>query len=260
MDRAAPGHLTRCAPAASPSSRGLGSSPFKAKTRVRIPLGTPPTSSILTQEVPRRPIIIGGIAGSGSHALSTLSLILTSAAPTPQPSASSVPGATTGRSTTRASPPTSGTSDRSLRSGCRSGLRSPAFGAAIEGSTHARFRHRTRLRNLDLQLAVVARAPLLRRIERAHGQGVAEAVRGEDEIQLAGRRGRCLASRVIGRNVAAVPGKLAGPWISLSSVRSLRSDEEQSDRTHSREYGLVASGPKVSTIPCCRVLRDRGEY
>ena len=42
-------------------------------------------------------------------------------------------------------------SDRSLRSGCRSSLRSPAFGAAIEGSTHGRFRHRTRLRNLDLQ-------------------------------------------------------------------------------------------------------------
>ena len=29
-------------PNASPSSRGLGRGPFKAKTRVRIPLGTPP--------------------------------------------------------------------------------------------------------------------------------------------------------------------------------------------------------------------------
>ena len=143
---------------------------------------------------------------------------------------------------------TSATFDRSLTSGCRSGLRSPAFGTAIEGLTLARFRNRTCLRNLDLQLAVVARAPLFRRIERAHGQGIAEAVRGEDGIQLAGRRGRCLASRVIGRNVAAVPGKLVGPWISLSSVRSLRSDEEQSHRTHSREYGLVASGPKGAAV------------
>ena len=48
-------------PRASPSSRGLGFSPFKAETRVRIPLGTPPPFGPFPQ-TPLSPCNAGGLA------------------------------------------------------------------------------------------------------------------------------------------------------------------------------------------------------
>ena len=54
-------------PRGSPSSRGLGFSPFKAKTRVRIPLGTPLPHSTPVQPVPAAPIIIGSLADPASR-------------------------------------------------------------------------------------------------------------------------------------------------------------------------------------------------
>ena len=53
-------------PAASPSSRGLGSSPFKAETRVRIPLGTPPRFRI---PIETRPLPVDRVHGGARRIL-----------------------------------------------------------------------------------------------------------------------------------------------------------------------------------------------
>jgi hypothetical protein len=52
---AGPERVRPCVPRTSPSSRGLGRGPFKAETRVRIPVGTNPPSLRSVEFAPTAP-------------------------------------------------------------------------------------------------------------------------------------------------------------------------------------------------------------
>ena len=88
--------------------------------------------------------------------------------------------------------------------------------------------------DFDPQTAVVAGAPPVRLVERPYPHGARQLSRGEDEVQLAGRRVRRLAVRVIRRDVLAFPRELPRPWIGLASVWRLRADEGESVPGRSR--------------------------
>ena len=103
------------------------------------------------------------------------------------------------------------------------------------------------LRKPNLDPAVVARLPLLGRVERARRQRAGEFRRSEDEVQLACCRFRQLPAMTTGGDVPAVSRQFLPPGIGLAAVRMLRPDAGRSRDLHPVEHGLAAGGPQFSS-------------
>ena len=102
--------------------------------------------------------------------------------------------------------------------------------------------------NLDLDPAMVARPPFLRRVESAYLQRPSEFCRSEDVVQLAPCRGRRLPVGMKGRDVRAVPGELVRPGICLPAVGVFRPDAGQAHDLHPIEDRPVAGSPVIVAV------------
>ena len=80
---------------------------------------------------------------------------------------------------------------------------------------------------------MVAGAPLVRVVQRAHPYGIGQSPGGEDEVQLAGRGGGRLPARVVRGDVPAVGGQLVRPRVRLPPLRRLALEDSHRSAAYS---------------------------